>query len=92
MVDASRLTESERLLVRARRSAARLAVALLRDPFSVSTLRALRAYAERDAGPAQESFAELQEQPAADLRARVEQLANGDRDDMAPEPGGSATS
>ena len=92
MVDPSELTESERRLVRARRSAARLAVALVRDPFSLSTLKALRAYTERDAGPARESFAQLQEQPAAVLRARVEKLSDGDLGEAVPGPGGSATS
>ena len=68
------MSGQERLLVQARRRAARLAVALVREPFAAATVEALRSYLEEDAEDAQACYAELRQQPPQALRARIDQL------------------
>ncbi|MGW7006151.1 hypothetical protein ACWGCW_25900 [Streptomyces sp. NPDC054933] len=68
------MSQQEWRLVRARRRATRLAVALVREPFAAATVEALRSYLEEDAEAAQASYAELTQQPTQALRARIDQL------------------
>lgn len=68
------MSQQEQQLVHARRQATRLAVALVREPFAAATVKALRSYLEEHAEAAQASYAELTQQPAQALKARIDQL------------------
>ncbi|MDF2259672.1 hypothetical protein [Streptantibioticus ferralitis] len=75
-------SESERLLVAARRRAGMLAVALVSDPFAAATVDALRSYLQ-EAPAAVEAWARLCAQPEKVLRARIaEVLASGAGDQV----------
>lgn len=68
------LTEAERLLVRAKRRARRLAVALVQAPFAAATVAELRDFLDEDAERARDSFAQLRSRSAREITARIEEL------------------
>ncbi|MET9535773.1 hypothetical protein ABZY02_35355 [Streptomyces sp. NPDC006649] len=71
------LTASEAFLLRARRRATRLAVALVRAPFSVETVTELTAYVEQDAEAARVAYQQLRDLPESALRRRITELTAG---------------
>lgn len=73
--DGVSLDEREQRLVQIRRTATRLAVALVAEPFSPETDAQLRAYVEGDPDEAQELARELCAQPKDVLRARIAELS-----------------
>lgn len=68
------LSADEALLVRARAAATRLAVALVKDPFAVTTLAALRRF-EEIAEDSRDAFEALRALPEDALRARIAELS-----------------
>ncbi|MFJ3699642.1 hypothetical protein ACIPW9_36910 [Streptomyces sp. NPDC090052] len=68
------LTASEAILLRSRRRATRLAVALVRAPFSAETVTELTAYVEQDAEAAQVAYQQLRDLPESALRRRITEL------------------
>ena len=67
------ISEQERLLVRARRRAAGLAVALMDAPFDAATVEALRSYLDH-AEVARAAFEALTALPAQELKSRIDAL------------------
>jgi hypothetical protein len=67
------ISDQERLLVRTRRRAARLAVALMDAPFDEATVEALRSYLDH-AEVARAAFEALAARPAQELRSRIDAL------------------
>ncbi|MEV0604659.1 hypothetical protein AB0I82_35915 [Streptomyces sp. NPDC050315] len=67
----------EQVLVEARRRAMRLAVALVKEPFTAGTLAALRTYLSQYAEGAHAAFVALQRQPEAALLQRIDELSGG---------------
>jgi hypothetical protein len=62
-------------MVRTRREATRLAVALVKDPFAPETAAAAREFIA-GADAAGDAFAELQALPEHDVRARIAELTS----------------
>jgi hypothetical protein len=87
-LDGAGLTEQELLLVKARRRATRLAMALITAPFSPVTVAELRSYLASEAQAAQEAWDELCALPAATLRDRIAEVA-GPMADAAEGDGGA---
>ncbi|SEO89643.1 hypothetical protein [Actinacidiphila rubida] len=86
------LSETEQMLVRTRRQADSLAVALVRNPFDPSTVAELRRFLEHDAGPAQAAYEALRALAPEVLRARLEHLARLSRKGTCPDLNGRVTS
>lgn len=72
--DAVELRDEELRLVAIRRRATQLAVALVREPFSVDTDAQLRSYVEQDADEAQVLVREVLALSPARLRERIAEL------------------
>ncbi|MEU6175891.1 hypothetical protein ABZ832_28780 [Streptantibioticus parmotrematis] len=68
------VSEQEWLLVRSRRQALLLAIALVDAPFDAATIQALRSYLDQDADAARAAFEELKARPAQELKARIDEL------------------
>lgn len=75
-------TEQEQQLVRTRKAANRLAVALVRNPFAPETAEAVREFLS-GAGAAGDAFAALQRQPEDQVRARIAELTAARRKEEA---------
>lgn len=71
------LCGDEQVLVEARRRAMRLAVALVKEPFTAGTLAALRTYVSQYAEGAHTAFVALQQRPEAALLQRIDELSDG---------------